>query len=202
MTTITFPAGLMPSRARFAMVAPSRTFVSPFTGSTQTSSRGGDRWECQLEWDNLTDDTQRRALQATLIQLVTLEDRISIAPYGHANRGAYGGTPLIAGASQVGKSIDIDGASLSVTGWALAGDFVEISGQLVQVVADADSDGSGNVTLLVRPNIRTAPADNAAVDVTTPLGTFMLASPEVGWSVSAGPAFTSFSVSFLEDILA
>jgi len=202
VTTITFPAGLAPTRARFAMTAPARMHVSPFTGAVQTSSRGGDAWKCTLEWDNLTDDSLRRELQATLIQLVTLEDRVSISPYGHSNRGTYGGTPVIKGASQTGKSIAIDGATTGVTGWAKAGDFVEISGQLVQVVEDAASDGLGNVTLLVRPSIRTAPADNDPVDVTTPLGTFMLASPEVGWSISSGPAFSSFSVSFSEDILA
>jgi hypothetical protein len=89
-----------------------------------------------------------------------------------------------------------------VTGWALAGDFVQIGTQLLMVVEDADSNGSGAVTLKVRPSIRTAPADNAAVDVTTPEGRFMLASPEATWDArpSLGGGLSSFTARFVEDV--
>jgi len=82
--------------------------------------------------------------------------------------GALGGTPLVNGASQSGSTLVIDGASLSVSGWAKKGDVFTIAGvysvnpQTYQstgrlhqfvVTADADSDGAGNVTLSISPSI-------------------------------------------------
>lgn len=113
--------------------------------------------------------------------------------------GAKGGTPLVNGANQhsnatpqaTSQSLVIDGASLSVTGWAKAGDVITIASvfqvndktkqtetflkQFV-VLSDANSDGSGNVTLTISPaivssgayqNVSAAPADNAAITIVT-----------------------------------
>ena len=111
--------------------------------------------------------------------------------------GARGGTPLVNGASQVStyasvkstntQSLVCDGASNSITGWAKAGDVFTIANvyavnpvskdtldylQQFVVQSDANSDGSGNVTLSISPAIITsgayqtvsaAPADNAAL---------------------------------------
>jgi hypothetical protein len=111
--------------------------------------------------------------------------------------GARGGTPLVNGASQVStyasvkttntQNLVIDGASNSITGWAKAGDVFTIadvyavnpvSGETLDylqefvVTADANSDGSGNVTLVISPAIiisgayktaSAAPANNAAL---------------------------------------
>lgn len=111
--------------------------------------------------------------------------------------GALGGTPLVNGAAQNvtydsikntwSQSLVIDGASTSITGWAKAGDVFTIAGvfmvnpktkvttgilQQFVVTADADSDGTGNVTLTISPGIvvsgphqtvDAAPADNAAL---------------------------------------
>lgn len=86
--------------------------------------------------------------------------------------GALGGTPLVDGASQTGfgatQTLNIDGASTSVTDWALAGDTFTIAGvyeinpqtyqstgrlQRFVVTEDADSDGSGDVALTISPSI-------------------------------------------------
>lgn len=113
--------------------------------------------------------------------------------------GARGGTPLVNGAAQnttyaatksTGtQNLVLDGASNSITGWAKAGDVFTIAGvyavnpvsketlgylQQFTVTADANSDGTGNVTLVISPaiistandpyqNVSAAPADNAAI---------------------------------------
>ena len=199
MTDIACP--VTPFGVTYSITANVGQFTSETTGYTQFVAYSGDRWTFDLVWDNL-DDNNRRDIQAWLWRLVTQENRALISPYGHANRGAYGGTPLIAGASQTGTSINIDGASLSVTNWARAGDFVQIGTQLHMVLANANSNGSGAVTLSLRPSVRVAPADNAAVDVTTPEGRFYLASPEVSWDArpSMGGGLSSFSARFVEDV--
>lgn len=111
--------------------------------------------------------------------------------------GARGGTPLVNGASQVStwsnvkdtntQTLNIDGASNSITGWAKAGDVFTIAGvyavnpqtkqtltflQQFVVTADVNSNGSGQVAATISPaiitsgpyqNVSAAPADNAAI---------------------------------------
>lgn len=115
--------------------------------------------------------------------------------------GARGGTPLVNGANQFlldgavttallsanAQSLVIDGASNSINGWAKAGDVFTIAGvyavnpktrqstgrlQEFVVTADANSNGSGAVTLTISPqiittgkyqNVSAGPADNAAL---------------------------------------
>lgn len=111
--------------------------------------------------------------------------------------GARGGTPLVNGASQNvtydtaknswSQTLNVDGASNSITGWAKAGDVFTIAGvyavnprtkvatsvlQQFVVTADADSSGAGALALTISPPIITsgphqtvsaAPADNAAL---------------------------------------
>lgn len=115
--------------------------------------------------------------------------------------GALGGTPLVNGGSQFllsaavttallsanAQTLAIDGASNSITGWAKAGDIFTIAnvyavnpktkqstGRLQEfvVTADANSNGSGQVSLTISPqmittgpyqNVNAGPADNAAI---------------------------------------
>lgn len=81
------------------------------------------------------------------------------------NRGSYGGTPLVNGASQTGTSLIIDGATPSITGWAKAGDIFNIAGttKVYLITDDANSDVSGNVTLNLMANLMESPANNAAL---------------------------------------
>lgn len=114
----------------------------------------------------------------------------------HTN-GARGGTALVNGANQHSnatpqansQSLILDAATASVTGWAKAGDVITIPGvfaingstrqaytylEQFTVLADASSDGSGNVTLTIAPaivsdtaspyqNVSAVPADNATI---------------------------------------
>lgn len=119
--------------------------------------------------------------------------------------GDWGGTPQVSGAAQnvtyaavkdtaqAGgvQSLVTDGWSTSTTGLLKAGDVITIAGvnavnpvsksdtgrlQTFTVLADVDSDGSGNATLSISPAIITtgayqtvtaAPADNATITVKT-----------------------------------
>lgn len=115
--------------------------------------------------------------------------------------GALGGTPLVNGGSQAvtyvntkdvyTQSLITDGWSNSVTGVVKAGDVINIAGvfainpvtkastgrlQDFVITADANSDGSGNATLTISPQIIVSgafqtvsaqPADNAAITIKT-----------------------------------
>lgn len=82
--------------------------------------------------------------------------------------GARGGTPLVAGASQSGTTLNIDGLSNSVTGWGKRGDVFTIAGvfsinpqtyqstgrlQQFVLTADVSSSGTGTATLSFLPEI-------------------------------------------------
>jgi hypothetical protein len=81
----------------------------------------------------------------------------------------------------------------------LAGDQFEINGQLFILAADLDGDESGCGLAQVTTSIRTAPADEDAVVLYRPHGTFLLDSPSNGWSNKPG-IFSDSSLSFVEDI--
>ena len=74
-----------------------------------------------------------------------------------------------------GKTLILDGASLSITKWLEAGDQISVASKMYQLDDDVNSDGGGNVTLTLSPRIVTAHANDAAVEVTTPVETLILA---------------------------
>lgn len=115
------------------------------------------------------------------------------------NRGAYGGTPLVNGASQTGTSLIIDGATPNVTGWAKAGDIINIAGttKVYMITDDADSDGGGNVTLSLMANLISSPADNAAI--TTSSVNFTMSFANDDQIVNASPGiFYDFELDMIE----
>jgi len=197
MTTYAFP-DIEPSRSQIQLLSNTTRFVSPFTGFVQTLDRGGERWLMTLSFQNLTGD-DRAVITAFGTRLNGSQHRFTLKNHGANNRGAFGGTPLVAGADQLGASINIDGATSSVTNWIRAGDFFAVNGELKQCVSDADSDGSGNVTIEFRPRLRSAPADNAAITTADATGTFLLADNAFQWTNSGGP-ISNLTLQALEDV--
>ena len=209
MTTYNFTSsGLTsPSDFRRKLVTNAGVFISALTGAITTISRPGERWELDITWRNVS-ATPLRSLIAFFMKLNGPEHRVQFKEYGHTQRGTYGGTPLVKGASQTGRDLVCDAASNSITNWTRAGDFISFDNQARMVLADANSDGSGNVTIKIAPAIRTSPANNAAVNVVgTELGVFILTSP-VEYLVAAlnftsgGEPIGNLSLSFVEDVSA
>lgn len=108
-------------------------------------------------------------------------------PLGGTARGVATGTPVVNGASQTGGSLVTDGWTVSTTGILKAGDYIQLgsgaSSRLHKVLDDVDSDGSGNATLQLWPDLREAPADNATITVTNPKGVFRLTSNAAAFNI-------------------
>jgi hypothetical protein len=161
---------------------------SPFTFAGQAFAYAGQMWQADVTLPPM----KRAEAEQWLAWLVSLRGSLGTFllgdPLGCVARGVATGTPLIKGGSQTGGTINIDGATSGVTGWLKAGDYVQIgsggTARLHKVLQDANSDGSGNVTLELWPHVRTAPADNAAVTVSSAKGLFRLASNEQAWSIN------------------
>jgi len=161
--------------------------MSPFTYQQQAVAHAGQRWEVDVTLPSMN----RADAEQWVAFLVSLRGRFGTFtlgdPVGASPRGSAGGTPLVNGASQIGGTLNIDGCTASQTGWLKAGDYIQLgtagSATLHKVLADVDSNGSGQVAVDIWPYIRTAPSDNATVVVTNTIGRFRLASDEQNWSI-------------------
>lgn len=197
MTTFAFPA-ITPTATQIDYRSNTMIFVSPISGSIQTIDRGGERWIMNLQFQNLSGDN-RGELMGFLAKLNGQQHRFTLPNHAEPQRGAFGGTPLVAGGSQTGLSLNIDGCSLTVTNWMRAGDWFSVNGELKMATDDISSDGAGLATLAFTPRLRTSPADNAPITTTLGTGTFVLADNGVSWSNSPG-GFSDLSIMAIEDI--
>lgn len=151
-----------------------------------------------MNFQNLV-NAEYSELVAFLTRLNGQQHRFTWYDRGRDQLGNFGGTPLVAGASQTGRSLNIDGCSSSVTDWIKAGDWFSVNGELKMATTDADSDGGGAATLNFMPGLRSAPADNAPITTVNPAGQFLLAAPEAGWTRKL-PDFADLQIDAIEDI--
>jgi len=108
-------------------------------------------------------------------------------------------TAAVTGTLQTGVTLNLKALPPSTNSLLLPGDWVECSGQLNMVTAPLNSDAAGLGFLQLQRPFTTAPADNAPVIINRPMGRFLLAEEEVGWSSRPG-VLSDFSLSFVEDI--
>jgi hypothetical protein len=97
------------------------------------------------------------------------------------------GTPLVKGAGQSGNTLIIDGLPTSVTGYFKEGDQIQLgtgsTSRLYKNLTDVNTNGSGEATLTLWPNLRVSPNDNEAVVVANCVGLFRLMDNEMGWDI-------------------
>lgn len=183
-TTITnFPTlTRSPSGAEFRLIGNTQAHRSPLDGTTQTIEMPGAQWEVTLTWTSL-EETDWRRMAAFLALMQGRSGRCYLSPTMWApRRSSNAGTPLIDGALQTGTTLNTKGW---VTGseCLLAGDWLSYTDtsdriRLHQVSFNADADGDGKSAVKIMPPIRRAGADEAAVNVTTPTGIWMLRRDE------------------------
>jgi hypothetical protein len=199
MTTYAFPS-LTPNATMFAVVSNTSIFQSHLTGAIQTLDRGGEHWNVKIVFGNLK-APDSDILVAWLAKLNGRQHRFTLHNHAKTNRGAFGGTPLVAGASQTGNSINLDGCSFTITNWIREGDFFSIDNELKICTADASSDGAGLITVSFAPRLHAAPANNAVITTASATGVFMLDTESVSWNYRPG-GFIDCSFGGIEDIVA
>ena len=162
--------------------------MSPFTYKQQIFSHQGQRWEADVTLPPMKRSDAEQWV-AWLVSLKGLRGTFLMGdPVGCPPRSSAGGTPLVNGASQTGDTLNIDGCTASQTPWIKAGDYIQLgsasSASLHKVLADANSDGSGEVVLDIWPNINVAQADNATIVTSNAKGVWRLANNESNWSIN------------------
>jgi len=203
-----FPS-ITPTSSTMGLITNSKSFVSPLTGYTQTSSRKGNRWFLRMVFNNLQTD-ERGVLKGYFAFMEGQVNRIEVGDHSYTGaRGALGGTPKVKGVDQSGTSLITDGWPNS-TVVLKAGDLFSFNNgtynELKMVTADGTSDGSGNLTISIMPEIHTSPADNAVITTSSPVGTFMLVENMLGWTNRPGQLagvaapLSDYAVDLIEDI--
>ena len=157
----------------------------PFTGQTQT----------QEFFDQISVDVSLPPMEIAdaarwIGFLIKLRGRVGSFLWGDDSwtlQGAAGGTPLVNGASQTGLTLITDGWPNSTLVLKEA-DVIQIgagaTAELKRVTADATTNGSGQVTIDIWPQIRTSPGDNTAIVTSSPKGLFRLSDNRRGWKVN------------------
>jgi len=193
MTTypISLPTGstVQPKETTFRIVRQVASSSSAFTGAQQVYMYQGEWWEAEIQLPPMR-GASARAWIATLVSMRGIYGQMYLGDWdGRTPNGTASGTPLVKGASQTGNSLITDGWGASVTGIMKAGDYIQlgsgISQRLHMVVADANSDGSGDCTLSIEPALRVSPADNLAITTSSPKGVFRLSSNDTEWNANA-----------------
>lgn len=161
--------------------------VSPFTGQQQVYRHQGQWWEMEVTMPAMKRDDAEQVAAFLLKMNGRFGTFLLGDPANTAPRGVGTGTPLVDGASQTGDQLNTKGWTISTTGIMKAGDWIQIgdaaTSRLYKVLDDANSDGSGNATLNIFPSLRSSPADDAVVTVSSPRGQWRLASNETNFSI-------------------
>lgn len=169
-------------RARFGLEANTLTFTSPHTRNTQRVIRSPGIWRADFTLPRMHKNSpQARAWIAFFLQCDGRANSFNACdpdrriPFGPAT-----GSPLVNGAGQTGNTLLIDGCTPNVTGWMVTGDYFSLNGQMHQLIADANTNGSGEATLQFRAAMRRSPADGAALTVIGATCTMILESDADG----------------------
>ena len=194
------------SDTRFGLVSNTQTdLTSPIKQSSQILELPGARWRATYALPSMS-KVQAVEWISFLLQLRGRAGRFygfdpSFNP--RTPRGSAGSFTLrVAGASQSGATLIIDGADPLESNVFRTGDYLAYdvgSGrQLHAVTADVSADSSGEMTVSIEPPIRTSPDNNALIITTNPSCVMRLVDDEVGWDVSraqrAGIAFDAIEV--------
>ena len=166
MATVTFPSTPKPNGMAWRLVMPSQTNISEWTGRRQTIASGRGWWECQLSLPPIVTSTRVNAWRAFIAKARGRANDFQI-PVDPTAQSASAATPLVNGASQTGRTLATDGWPVSTT-VLVAGQFVTIGNQLLQLTENITSNASGVATLTFEPPIRVSPADNAAIEYKNP----------------------------------
>lgn len=189
---ISYPLSLPTNKglAKIRLTANSVVGVSqsPFTAKQQVYKYTGQFWEAEINLPPM----KRADAEYWISFLLKLNGPYGTFllgdPNGGTARGVATGTPLVMGGSQTGNELITDGWTNSTTGILKAGDYIQLgsasSAQLYKVLDDVNSNGSGQATLTLWPDLRSAPSDNAAITVANPKGVFRLSSNQQAWDIN------------------
>lgn len=195
MTILSLPPKPDFTDTRFGLVSNTQSdLTSPVTQSSQLLEMPGARWRAAYALPPMS-RMQAAAWQAFGMRLRGRAgwfygfDPDARRPRGSARHKEAGSLTIAAGSpGPSGSLLIVEGAEAMQPGVFLAGDYIAYDvgpgRQLHMVVADANADSSGEMSIAIEPPIRRSPDDGGAVIFTEASCTMRLVDDEFGWDAS------------------
>jgi len=173
----TLPASPAPASATLRSSQPTRVSLA-HSLKRQARTRGAQRWEIKLTWPKLA-RAEFMPIYAFLIAQRGQADGFQATLAGHSTpQGTWAGSPVVNGAGQSGRSVNLRGLSINQAAAARAGDLLKFAGhsKVYMVTADAASNASGLAAVSIEPALIAAIADGEALVTSSVPFTVALAS--------------------------
>ncbi|WP_394293012.1 hypothetical protein [Aeromonas rivipollensis] len=196
---IDWPVDLIPGEMGLGLEGMTRTFESPWTGSTQTAETPGAKVVMQLSFKGLPVDKARR-LEALIFSLHGQAGRVRLWDFGArlvSSPQPVHGAPVVTEALAMRKTLTCRGWTPS-TKVLQVGDWIQIGDELKRVLADVTSDLSGSALVRVAPMLRNNYPSGTPLLVSRPSGVFMLNGDKAVTFQRSPGVFTDVSLSFVE----
>ena len=159
-----FPTSPIPSAMTLSSIFPSEVSYAQ-DGSRYLRGGGNHRWVLEAGWANSSAD-EFKPIQAFVDKQYGRYGTFTFAPPELAEpRGTALGSPAVAGASQTGTTLDIDGCTATQATFMKKGDAFTVLGDAKMYMATEDIavDGAGLATLTFQPALKVSPDDGAAL---------------------------------------
>lgn len=165
MATITYPSTPKPQGMAWRLLMPAQTNVSDWTGRRQTIASGRGWWEAQITFPPIAGTTNINAWRSFIAKSRGAANDFQV-PVDPTEQSVSRGTVLVRGGGQTGRTLSTDGWTGTTTA-LLAGQYVTVNKQLLQLTENVTPSG-GIATLTFEPPLRSAPADNLAIEYRNP----------------------------------
>ena len=186
---LTLPSAPAFTTSRWTLKRVTAVSESPFTGQQQVYDYGYALWTASLTLPPMM-RVQAAEWEAFMMKLHGRRGTFLLGdPDAKAIQGGANTSSVLNGAISVGDfTISIDTNNANMTNVFKAGDYIQIgtaaAAKLYMIVDNANSNGSGIVSVNVEPAIKVAANDQAAVDFTAAQGVFRMDSPDLGWDTN------------------
>jgi hypothetical protein len=148
--------------------------VSGFTGQTQSYDWQASWWEGQISFPQMS-RYDADAWSAFILQCRGQSNAFMFGdPKAVLPKGSALGSPVVNGGSQFGYSLNTRGWQANAISILLPGDYIQIGYRLYKVLNPVNTDGSGNATLAIWPNLRDMPVDGTTIQIKNCKGLFSL----------------------------
>lgn len=189
----TFPATPVPSQV--TVTSESKTLRdTSHSGKRNVRKLGGHTWRIACTWPDTLSQADFMPILAFQLKQDGRYGTFQYVPPDTATpRGTASGSPVVAGAGQLGTTLDTSGWSASQT-VLKQGDVFKLAGysKVYRIVTDAVSDGAGLATLEFFPALMQSPAAGEALTVTNVPYTVEFASDTLSYTVSGPLLYNNF----------
>lgn len=156
-----WPSTVPPKSARAVIVPSGKAEKNRYTGSVTIFDNGTAFWRQKIIVPFIKQDGAFD-LDNLLVQLDGHKNGVWLKDWDYQSRGNWEGLPVVDGANQEGKALNIRGASAN-TLIALVGDRFQLGTRMHQLTQPALTNAQGKVTLYFEPKLLSIPADGMAL---------------------------------------